>query len=368
MRLGCGEETAGRVSLSGAGPFDALLMSRLDVELRVLEVPPVPKKDLEGLIRLRLRSVYPGNPRETAFDYRLVRHGKTRRAVVFVSQKATVEAYRAAAERRPLVLPYQLISARVPRRGQFRAWFCHEKWAELLVYRDGMLVSSTVRRRTRGKRFDLETEEGRLPAESRTAPFIVVAPAEELERMASIEGAVYLPLESAHAGHGRPDSLFPPAGRKTFLPAAVRTGLLSAAVLVLGLLLLFKYVRQAENRSGCLADLADSLEKGNRESLALQQELDALLAERERLDAEKPRDLYLLLSELSGVLGDAARIRSITVRDDGFQLDATGNNPLRLMEGFKARGAFSDMKLSQVVPDADSLRERFSISGVFHGR
>ena len=66
--------------------------------------------------------------------------------------------------------------------------------------------------------------------------------------------------------------------------------------------------------------------------------------------------------------GRAARIRSITVRDDSFQLDATGNDPFRLMEGFKARDAFSAMKLSQVVPDADTRRERFSISGVFHDR
>jgi hypothetical protein len=346
----------------------AFLMSRLDIDLRVLEVPPVHGKDLEELIRLKLRSVYPGNPRETVFDYRLVRRGPTRRAVVFVSRKATVEAYRTAAERRPLVLPYQLVAARVPRRGPFRAWFCHEKWAELLVYRDGILVSSAVRRRARGRRFDLEAEEARLPAESRTAPFIVVAPAEELERTARIEGAAYLPLESAYAGHGRPEGLFPATRRRSFVSPWLRTGLLAAAVLVLGLLVFFRSVRQVEDRSRRLAELADSLEEGTRESLAMQQELDALLAERARLDAGMPRDLYLLLAELSVVIGDAARIRSITVRDDSFQLDATGNDPFRLMEGFKARDAFSAMKLSQVVPDADTRRERFSISGVFHDR
>ena len=338
-----------------------LLMSRLDVDLRVLEVPPVPEKDLEGLIRLKLRSVYPGNPRETVFDYRLVRRGSIRKAVVFVSRKETVEAYRASAERRPLVLPYQLVADRVPRRGPFRAWFCHETWAELLVYDDGILASSTVRRRARGRRLD-------LAAESRTVPFLVVAPAKELERTARIEGAAYLTLESACAGRGRPDSLFAAAGRKALLPANVRTGVLAAAVLVLGLLVFFRFVRLAEDHSARLAALAGSLEQGSRESLAMRKELEALLAERERLDAGAPPDRYLLLSELSVVIGDSARIRSITVRDDRFQLDAAGNNPLRLMEGFKARDGFSDMTLSQVVPDADTRRELFSISGAFHGR
>jgi hypothetical protein len=343
-------------------------MSRLDVDLRTFEVPPVPARDLEGLIRLKLRSLYPAHPQETVFEYRLARRGAVRSAVVFVSREATVREYQAAAGRRPLVLPYQLVARRVPRRGPFRAWFCHETWAELLVYRDGILASSTVVRRARGERLDLEAEEGRLPADSRIGPLLVVASADELAGLAGIGGAEYLPLELVGIGPAGLDGLFPAAGRRTLVPAEVRIGLLAAAVLVLGVLLLFKLVRQAEERSGRLAARAEYLERGARESLAMRRELDALLSERARLEAALPPDLYSLLSELSIVLGDAARIRGITVRDDGFLLDATGSDPLSLMQGFKARDTFSNLKLSQVVPDPGSLRERFSIQGVFHGR
>jgi hypothetical protein len=345
-----------------------LLMSRLDVDLRVLDVPPVPVRDLESLIRLKLRSVYPGNPEETAFDFRFVRRARIRKAVVFVSRKPTVDAYRADAGRRSLVLPYQLVAQRVPRRGPFRAWFVRDTWAELLVYHDGILASSTVKRKARGRRFDLAGEEAKLPPESRTAPLLVVAPADDLERMARIEGAAYLSLESVHAGYHRPEGLFPAARRKVALSADVQVGMLAAAVIVLGLLVLFRQVRQAEDHCQRLGEIADALEQESRESRVLQQELDALRAERERLDALLPSDLYRLLSELSLVIGDAARIRGIGVRGDAFQVDATGSDPFRLMEELKTHGTFSELKLSQVVPDADSQHERFSISGVYHGR
>jgi len=346
----------------------ALLVSRPDVDLRVLEVPPVPPRDLEGLIGLKLRSVYPGNPRETVFDYRLVGRRGTRKAVVFVARKAVVDAYRASAGRRPLVLPYHLVAGRVPRRGPFRAWFCREGWAELLVYRDGVLVSSTVKRTPRGRRLDLAAEEGRLAAQSRAGPLAVVAPAADLARMRRIEGASYLPLEPLLAERRRTGGLFPAAARTPALPAGVRTGLLAAAVAALGLAVLFREARQAEDRSRRLVEVADTLEQGSRASLALQQERDAMLAERARLDALLPRDLYGLLSELAVVIGDAARVRGISVRDDGFAIDATGSDPFRLMEELKERGVFSELMLSQVVPDPGTRRERFSISGVYHGR
>jgi hypothetical protein len=110
---------------------------------------------------------------------------------------------------------------------------------------------------------------------------------------------------------------------------------------------------------------AASLQAGNSQVLAVQGQIDTLTARAARLDAQQPRDLYLLLSELSAVLGDNALIRSLTVRDDGFQVDAAGTNPLKLMEGFKSRSTFKDIRLAQVVPDPKTGRELFSFSGTF---
>ncbi len=365
MSLAYGETSGGRITLDGEQPFGALLMSRLDFDVRVFEIPPVPDREIEGLIRLRLRSVYPGNPNETAFDFRVIKRGPVRRAVVFIARKRIVDAYRDAAGRKPLLLPYLLLAQQVPRRGDFRAWVCNGRWAELLVWKDGVLASSMVRRMARGRRFDLSQEEARLPAEGRTGRLTVVAPGQELETMEKSEGVSFISLEKLPRPRRATDGLFAARGRMPVVPQAARLAGLAALLLLLGVLTFFKYVGTVEAYDGRLRTLAASLQAGNKQVLAVQEEIDALTARGARLDAQQPRDLYLLLSELSAVLGDSARIRSLTVRENSFQVDAVGTNPLKLMEGFKSRSSFADMKLAQVVPDPRTGRELFSFSGVF---
>lgn len=350
------------------GGADLLLMSRLDFDVRVLDIPPVPDKEVAGLIKLKLRSVYPGNPQDTAFDFHVVRRGSVRRAIVFVSRKKTVDAYREAAGRRPLVLPYQLILSRVPKRGVFRAWILQGKCAELLVFRDSILVCSIVKRLVRGKRFELRTEEDSVPEDLRSSAVVVAAPSEQLAQMGKQDGAAYLPLETLHLGRRKPEGLFRPEQNRAFPDHRIRLVILAAAAVVLGFLLLFKYVGSVETRADRLSRLADSLERSNQKTLDAERDTDVLRVERARLESLSTSDLYLLLSELSLVIGQRARIVGMSVRDESFQVDAVGSNPLELMEDFKKKEIFTDIKLSQVVPDDTAGRERFSVTGVYHGR
>jgi hypothetical protein len=368
MSLAYGEESGGRITLDGEESFAALLMSRLDFDVRVFDIPPVPDKEVEGLIRLRLRSVYPGNPAETAFDFRVVRRGRVRRAVVFIARRRTVDAYREAAGKRPLLLPYLLLEGRAQREEDLRAWVCNGRWAELLTWKDGVLASSVVRRMTRGRRFDLSSEETRLSAEERTGRLTVVAPAEELQGMEKVDGVSFLSLEALPGPRRSADGLFAAQGRLPVVPPVARLVGMSAVLLLLGVMAFFKYVGSVEAYDARLKARAASLQAGNSQVLAVQGQIDTLTARAARLDAQQPRDLYLLLSELSAVLGDNALIRSLTVRDDGLQVDAAGTNPLKLMEGFKSRRTFTDIKLAQVVPDPKTGRELFSFSGTFRPR
>ncbi len=102
--------------------------------------------------------------------------------------------------------------------------------------------------------------------------------------------------------------------------------------------------------------------------MAVQKDVDALRAELSRMIAEEPPDLYSLLSELRRVLGSDVQIRSLKVQADSFVIEAISLNPLRLMQGFRGSTFFSSVKLSQVIPDPLSGKERFSFSGVFHAR
>jgi len=368
MTLGYGEEKNGQISTAGAEGCDTLLMSRLDFEVHVLDIPPVADREIEGLIRFRLRSIYPGSPRETAFDYRVMRRGPVRRAVVFITRRKTVDAYRGAAGRRSLFLPCLLLLDHAPKAGNLRAWVWHGTWAELLLFHNGMLVSSSVHRGGRGRQFMIAKAEEDLPLKDRTGSVMVTAAAVDFERMGPADGISLVPLESLARKLRKAEGLFRIEKKGTALSPWLRLGWLSAAVILLAILGFFRDVRAIEARGNRLRTLAFAMENGGQRNREMQAEVESLAAERDRREARKPGDVYLLLSELSQALGDGVRLRSLLVRDDSFQGEAVGVNPLALMEGFRARSSFSAMKLSAVVPDGKSGSERFSFSGVFHGR
>jgi hypothetical protein len=346
---------------------DVVLMSRLDFDVQELDIPPLPDGEVEGLIRYRLRSIYPGTPEETSFDFRLFRQGqgRTRRAFVFIARKATIDGYRESAGRRSLFLPLPLLMPAVPRRGDFRAWVVGTTWAEHLCFHDGAPTSSTVRRLPLGTHFDPATEDDCLHPDAVKGPALIVATTEVLSSLQLPEGARVLTLEALSKKLRKGDGLFLEVGRTRKAPAVLRLSALAAAVVVFCILVLLKYVGSVEAHADALHALTLTLEKSGQNVLALQKEIDGLKVERDRLNARTPRDVYLLLSELSVVLGDHARIQSISIQDDNFQVDALGTNALSLMDGFKARPGFKNMRLAQVVPDPQSGRERFSFSGTF---
>jgi hypothetical protein len=327
---------------------EALLSSRLDFDVRVLEVPPVRERELEDLIRFRLRSIYPGNPQRTAFDYRLLRQGSRRRAVVFLCDRATAERYKPAPGRRPLLMPCVLLNRYAPRQGELHAWVCQGTWQELCIFQDGLLVSSRVKRDQA-----IEPTAG--------VKVMVVASRASLAGMRLDGGVEHLSIEELLSRARKSDGLFRAKPKHPSIPRPIRVGALVLLTVLLMLLGFLRYVSQQEMRAERLRARTTSI-------LAVQREVADLDAELSRLDARRPRDVYLLISVLSKVLGDEVRISTLSVNGDKFTLEALGTSSFRLMESFKANPAFLDLTLSQVVTDVGSGKERFSISGVFRGR
>jgi hypothetical protein len=183
------------------------------------------------------------------------------------------------------------------------------------------------------------------------------------------EGLTLVSFLELAAGAGRQDGLFGERKRApVLLSRPARMGVLAAAAAVLSILVFFKYVQSVEGRYESLKKRHVALEQEGRRVIAAQKEVEDLRTELAKMQAREPQDLYVLLSELSTVLGGDAQILSITVRERSFQIEALGKNPLKLMEGFRTRDAFKDVRLSQVVPDARSGKERFSFSGGFNAR
>ncbi len=369
----CGLED-GKPFMEGTRP-EGILASRLDFDVQVLDIPSVPEREVEGLIRFRLRSIYPGNPAETEFDYRLETSGKSVRAVIFICRKAVLEAFKTAAAGTPLLLPYSLYAEAARKLKDCRVFFCHREWTEHAVFQGSLPVSSSVKKRGKGRHTDISWADEDQTEEVRALPTVVIAsPADMEDIKASVEEAgarsmTFFTFADFLPSLKKPPELFNPRGRDSgFLKPRTRVLILAASIAVLCALLFIKAVSHAESGVRKLKAVYSSLESRNRTVLTLQNEVDGINAELARLQAEKPQDVYAFLSELSVVLGGEARIKSMTFQGESFQVEAIGGNPLKLMEGFKDHPSFRNVRLSQVVPDAVSGKERFSFSGVFHAR
>jgi len=279
-----------------------------------------------------------------------------------------VDGYRSRAGRRPLALPCTLLMAKVPRKGEFRAWVFDSSWAEHILFKDGAPVSFILKKYGRGRKFNPAREDAALAPEIAIGAPLYVAPEDALAACPLPEGARTLAVETLSRTLLKADGLFREAARSPAASPRFRLAALSVSVVVLGMLVLLKYVAAVETRAEEMHARTLSLERSGQNVLGLQKEIEGLKAERDRLVERTPRDAYLLMSDLYRILGENVRIRSLTLQDDGFQVDATGSNALPLMEEFKGHGEFTDIKLAQVVPEAGSGRERFTFSGKFHGR
>ena len=343
---------------------DAILMSRLDCDIRFVDLPMVPDRDLEGLLRFKLRSIYPGNPEDTVFDHRLVGEGPHRKAMLIVARRATLDRYRSAVGGARLYLPFSLLENYARERGAFRAWFCTEGWRELIVYQGGVLVSSTVYKREGEVAPDLRGADEQLAGEVREIPCVCVNA--QAEDGAVPAGATGLEIRDLLESGRRPGGVFPPERRRSrVIPRGIRVVLLCAAALVLGVAVFYKEIGLTERHADASRVVYAELEIESRRVMALQREVEQLETTVSELEKRRPQNLYAALAALNDVLGEEARVTSLVIRDSRFQVEAVGRNSLRLMERFSAHEGFSDVELSQVVPDQAAQRERFSFSGSF---
>jgi hypothetical protein len=60
-------------------------------------------------------------------------------------------------------------------------------------------------------------------------------------------------------------------------------------------------------------------------------------------------------------------VKSLVLKDNTFQLEAEGSEPLIIMQDFEKSGLFSSIKLVQVYP-AENGKSRYSMTGAYNGR
>ncbi len=354
--------------------FQALMMSRLEFDVKILELPSIPAKEIEGFLSYKINSLYPGQPEETVFDYLKLNINKKKYAVLFISQKSILNEYQKIAGGRPLFLPFTIIHSLVNKyAGQdiiFLFW--HRLWIEALVFPENEAPTSFILKRRKNITLDIDRVNKALPGDIDRFRAVIFCSDREKEllteginRLAVKDEAseIHSITETLSKITKKTEFLFAKKKRKGLVQQKIRLQILIAVMLFLGVFLFKKNVNQKEVYFQDLKNHLDSLQKQTSKVISIQSEIDDLQERLAIIKGKKPIEPYLILSELASILKPGTKIQSFILEKNYFQLEAVGPNPLDLMEIFKTKALFGNVKLVQIVPIKDSDKELFKITG-----
>jgi hypothetical protein len=355
------------------GTFDAVLVSRMDWDVQVVELPPVPDREAAEALRFRMRGLVPGPVDEVAYDFRIQRsEDGAAAAVVAIAPTDTVAAYRAVCGRRRMLLPFQLLSSAVLPAPESMVLFWHPEWIELLYYEGARLARSVVFGRAGDLREDAERAASFPPNEQPPSALLCVAAEREGQAVVSAleeHGVVVVStvtLESlvARRHAASTQGLFRRSSWHRRWRASALAAVLFLAAAALGLSYLYRLVRIEHARGDALAAAYAAREHEMRHVVALRGEVRELEGRVQDLRAAEPIDLYAVVSQLAVALGTDAVITSLTLNGRVLQADVTARNPLERAKGLAETRVFEDVRVDRVTPIAGDRRERFSLQGV----
>ena len=357
-------------------PYKALMMSRMDFDLEVTELPPIAEADIPSFLKYRIRSLYPGDPDDVAFDYAVQASSKGKSALLFITGKNTIARYRQLGGRRDLFLPYSLAKPllRVYRGQDHVVSFWHPRWIDVLVFKEGCLASSTVITRQDDASDDMDRLRDVLPGDVSVPTCLALCRGEEEE---SIAGRLQESLpqgwtlntltfeETLHMVDKRIEYLFKKrrAGRSLF-PARIRIPL---EIALIALLLVLNERRLFDEQSEYYSTLKNTLalyERQTTEVVSLSREVDQLSQRLADQRSQRSPAVCDVLSEIAATFGSGVRVRTFIFEAGFFQIDGEATNPLGLMESFKKNPVFRDVKLIQTVPTRGSANETFKMTGI----
>ena len=356
----------------GAEKISAVLLSRLDFDVQVVDLPPA-ARDLEGFLRLKLSSLYPASPSKTVFDYR--REGRRpdgkRTAVLFLSTTETLQGVRDSAPEATLHLPYTLVRGKVRRlrAGRTVCTFFWLDWCEVLLFEGGGLVSSRAFGRPSSPGLFFEQRHRELPEEYRSAPHLLYCSERDEAMLKGVLPAVrpqvteVVPVERA-AGPFSPTGrgLFPV--RPSFLTAHGWKVLGAAALVAASVFLL-----AAHGRARRLEAAYDAMQRRASRAERIEELLgreEALRESLSDLEALRPRSAFGFLDSLAEALAPEVRLQQCTLDEQGrFRLEGETDEAFRLLGRLERSPSFSELRLTRVQRDERTGRERFSLSGVY---
>lgn len=336
----------------------ALILPPQDVQPFILEIPRLKARLREEAAGAELRKRYPGDPAATAFDYFPVKAasagGKVRRVIAFAGDQALIRSYQAGGK--ALIPGYALLAA----------------GARKLAGKSGLVILDTPHwveaacfDRARPVKLKAKAKRGAaIPASFLPGLYEGPEPPQTIILRAGTrddppDDALFEGLN--RAVYANADEFLPYNIGKAAVFKPKRPRRAGALLLVLSLLAgawalgsLHRLAESAEARAEGLRQTKTVLERRYAEADLLRRDIQA---------AEAPSKVppYALIAELHACLDDA-RLRSLTLQDKAFSLEAEGGDAFAALRKLEGSRYFRRVQLRQAVLSGAGA-EGFSLSG-----
>ncbi|MBN1409586.1 MAG: hypothetical protein JW969_01985 [Spirochaetales bacterium] len=354
-------------------PLEGILMSRTDFTIKTTTIPPIQSSEVRNMLSYRLRSMYPGDPEQTIFDYKIIIRGKNRYAILFITTRDTIEEYRTFCPRGILWLPFNLIRPLLKMYTEklkiFLFW--HPDWIDISIFEDDVLVNSTAVKREVDPGFDLHKIQNVLPKDLENYQIISLSFMDEMDSLKNLAKEQFKKTispqfisieESVSYMNNKMDFLFKQQIVNPVLTFynKLRVDYLLIPLILFALLLFNKQVMfKRDYRNKLKQVYTETIERSQ-----LQGVYNKKLEELKELEKKKPPDMYRLFSELSKIFRYDIKIETFRYNKDGtFIVDCIGIDPLNRVKEFNENDFFDSVKVREIETIPGSSRVKFRLTG-----
>ncbi len=345
---------------------DAVMLSGSEYELMLLDLPPLRDDELALTMQYRLRALYPGDPEDTVYAS-LPGFDKRRRAVV-VMKREQLDACRALAGDRPLLVSASILARVCPTRKRTLCALWSLRSFEGAVFEAGRVVSlhayPVEPDRKRGVQALEDLSEGCETIQIVLADDMraEVSGMRDLVASARIPCTVSLLADRMRPWDANAMAVFqiPPSRTRTAVRIMVAAIPWVCAALCIGAVLRYGALRQqdrdARKRQYELARQAQDRAKHARTAL---QELESRYAQTRKTAEPSP---YELIAAIAPAFGENCRMTTLEVTGSEFRFEAEGIDSLSVLAALESSKQFSHLVLHSSAR-LDARSERFVISG-----
>ncbi|MBN2534027.1 MAG: hypothetical protein JXB88_14150 [Spirochaetales bacterium] len=303
--------------IAPTGSYKALMMSRLDFSVMVTDIPPVHPSEMGNLLTYKLRSLYPGDPDTTIFDYKVIAKNKQKYAVLFITSRDTIDKYKTIAGNKPLLLPFPAVNKLAKRYENDNCifYFWNKNWVDVSIYEKGVFKTSAAIKREKETFLDFLKMKNILPKEYNEYRNIFICFRDELsflqdqsrDLFKNTKHVQFTPVEDTVSLFSQKSDYLFRKKKQTFLfYKKLRIEMLLLPLVLLICLLFNKYI---DNRATYLITLRKTLN----ERIQIYRKIQEYNVKKARLNellAQKPADVFFLLSEISKIFKNETKIRN----------------------------------------------------------